>query len=121
MAYEIINNKRSKSVIRVTGTGDTAINLLMLAADNTETIQSASITGVLSSSNGIWSVYRGNDNTGVLILELPDAVDWPLTSHDISLGNTSTANVFINNSGANGTLILTVSKQATYNPPQTGM
>jgi hypothetical protein len=121
MAVTITNNKRSKSIIRVTGTGNTLINLSSLSADSDETIQSASLTTILSTSNGIWTIYRGDDSSGTLILELPEGVDWPLTLHDISISDGKTSNIFVTNTGANGTLILTVSKQAVYDPPATGM
>lgn len=114
MAYEIINSKRSKSVIRYTGNTATLINIADMAADGTETISSASITHAISSSDGWVRIYRGNDTNGVLVLELNGSVDLPLAMYDISVANSSTSNVYITNSGAGGTVILNFSKKATY-------
>jgi hypothetical protein len=119
MAHDIVNNKRSKSVIRVVGTGGTRIDLADLEVSEDESISDASITSVLSASDGVWSVYRGNDNTGTLVLDIPGGVDWPLVQYDITIANTSSANIYVTNSGSNGTLILTVSKVATYSPALT--
>lgn len=121
MAYEIVNNKRSKSVIRVVGTGGTRIDLADLEVGADESVSNASISGVLSASDGVWTVYRGNDNTGVMVLDLPGGTDWPLTQYDITVANTSSANIYVTNSGSNGTLILTLTKTATYSPALTGI
>jgi hypothetical protein len=119
MAYEIVNNKRSKSVIRVVGTGGTRIDLADLESAADESVSNASIATVLSASDGIWKIYRGNDNTGTLVLDLPGGVDWPLTQYDITVANTSSANIYVTNSGTNGTLILSITKTATYSPALT--
>ena len=47
--------------------------------------------------------------------------DLPLTQYDISLANTPTANLHITNSGTDGTVILLVSKSATYTTPLVGI
>jgi hypothetical protein len=122
MPYEILNSKRSKSTIRVTANTATRVNLVSLSTDTaTETITGASITHVMSSSDGFWKVYRGNDNTGTLVLDLQGGNDFPLAQYDISIANTSTANIFVTNSGSGGTLILSLSKTAIYNPPLTDL
>jgi len=123
MPYEIVNNKRSKSVIRVVGNTATPINLSTLAAGSDETVTNASITHVTAQSDGAWKVYRGNSASDVLVLDLTGAgnVDWPLAQYDITIANNSSSNIFVTNSGTGGTLILTVSKTATYNPALTGL
>jgi len=124
MPYEIVNNKRSKSVIRVTGNTDTTIQLSNLSAGSDETITAASITHVMSQSDGAWKVYRADSAVEAnLVLDLTGAgnVDWPLSHYDITIANNSTSNLYITNSGAGGTLILTVSKTSTYSPDLTGM
>jgi hypothetical protein len=122
MPYEILNSKRSKSTIRVTANTATRVNLVSLSTDTaTETITGASITHVMSTSDGFWKVYRGNDNTGTLVLDLHGSNDYPLAQYDISIANTSTANIYVTNSGSGGTLILSLSKTATYNPPLTDL
>lgn len=123
MPYEIVNNKRSKSVIRVVGNTATPINLSTLAAGSDETVTNASITHVTAQSDGAWKVYRGDSTSGVLVIDLTGAgnTDWPLAQYDISIANSSSSNIFVTNSGTGGTLLLTVSKTATYNPALTGL
>jgi hypothetical protein len=123
MPYEIVNNKRSKSVIRVVGNTATPINLTTLAAGSDETVTNASITHVTAQSDGAWKVYRGDSTSGVLVIDLTGAgnTDWPLAQYDIAIANSSSSNIFVTNSGTGGTLILTVSKTATYNPALTGL
>lgn len=115
MAYEIVNSLRSRSSIRVTGNTATRINLSSLSANSSrETIVAASIGSVVSSSDGFWKIYRGNDASGTLVLDLQGSNFLPLPQIDISVANTSTANIYVTNSGAGGTLILEVTKHATY-------
>jgi hypothetical protein len=115
MPYEIVNSKRSKSVITVTGNTATRINLSQLSTNtSTETVTSASIATAISTTDGIWNVYRGNDNTGTLVLQLVGNNYLPLTQGDISIANTSTANIYVTNSGTAGTLIIQLSKVATF-------
>jgi hypothetical protein len=122
MPYEILNSKRSKSTIRVTGNTATRVNLSSLSTDlATETITGAAITHVMSTTDGFWKVYRGNDNTGTLVLDLQGSNDYPLSQYDIAIANTSTANIYVTNSGAGGTLILSLSKSATFNPSLTDL
>ncbi len=123
MSYEIVNNKRSKSVIRVVGNTSTLITLSALSAGVDETVTNASISHVMSQSDGAWKVYRGNDATGELVLDLTGGgnCDWPLAQYDIAIANTSSANIYVTNSGTGGTLLLVVSKVTTYSPALTGM
>lgn len=119
MAYNIVNSKRSKSIITVTGNTATLINLSALSSEPTaspaiEAITTASIGAVISSSDGFWRVYRGNNATGALVLELKDNNYIPLTQSDISLANNANLNIYVTNSGTGGTLILQVSKEATF-------
>jgi hypothetical protein len=121
MAYEITNNKRSKSVIRVVGNTATAVTLSDFSTGADETIQSATITGVHTSTDGKWSVYRGDDASGVLVLELFGENSLQLTQFDVAVANTNTANLYFTNTGTGGTLIMTVSKEASYSPSLTGI
>jgi hypothetical protein len=122
MPYEILNTKRSKSTIRVTGNTATRVNLTSLSTDQTtEIITGATITHVMSTTDGFWKVYRGNDNTGTLVLDLAGNNDYPLVQYDIVVANTPTANIYVTNSGAGGTLILSLSKTATFTPPLTDL
>ena len=115
MAYEIVNSKRSKSVISVTGNTATRINLSQLSSNAlSETVTAAAIGAVVTSTDGFWRIYRGNDATGTLVLELKDNNYLPFTQTDISVANGATSNIYVTNSGTGGTLILQVSKVATY-------
>ena len=57
MPYDIVNNKRSKSVVRVVGNTATTITLASLSAGADETVTNASISHVMSQSDGAWKVY----------------------------------------------------------------
>lgn len=115
MPYEIVNAKRSKSTITVVGNTATLITLSQLSTNTqTETITSASIGLVASSSDGIWRVYRGNNTSGTLVLELTDNNYLPFTQTDVAVANGATSNIYVTNSGTAGTLIIQVSKTATY-------
>lgn len=115
MPFEIINSRRSKSVIRVTGNTATRIDLNQLSTNTqTEIITGASITHLTSSTDGQWIVYRGNDATGVPVLSLFGENDLPFATYDVSIANTPTANIYVTNSGTDGTLILVLSKSAVY-------
>jgi len=123
MPYDIVNNKRSKSVVRVVGNTATTITLASLSAGADETVTNASISHVMSQSDGAWKVYRGDDTSGELVLDLTGGgnCDWPLAQYDIAIANSSSSNIHVTNSGAGGTLILVVSKVTTYSPALTGM
>ena len=115
MPYEIVNAKRSKSTITVVGNTATLIALSSLSTNTeTETITSASIGAVASTTDGYWRVYRGNNTSGTLVLELKDNNYLPFTQTDIAVANSATSNIYVTNSGTGGTLILQVSKTATY-------
>ena len=115
MAYEIINTLRSRSIIRVTGNTATRINLSALSANSSlETINSASLTHVITATDGKWVIYRGNDASGPVLLSLFGSNDLPLSVYDVALANGSTSNIYVTNSGTDGSLIMQFSKVATY-------
>ena len=119
MPYEVINNKRSKSVIRVVGNTATNVTLAGLSTGADETVTAVAISGIHTSTDGAWRIYRGNSTAGVLVLELFGENSLPLAQHDIVVANTGTANLHITNSGTGGTLIVTLNKTATYSPELT--
>jgi hypothetical protein len=122
MAHEIINSIRSKSTIRVVGNTATTITLAQLSANaNVETVTEAAISQVSATTDGVWRIYRGDNTSGQLILELPNYAHFVLYEFDVSFSNTANANVHITNSGTAGTLIMQLAKTATYNPPLEGM
>lgn len=122
---DITNSLRSRSVIRVVNTAandNVVITLANLSANSAlETISQAAVTHVISTTDGgRWKIYRGNDATGVLIMTLGDGADFPLSQYDIAIANSATANIYVTNTGADGTLILQVTKTATYSTGLTG-
>ena len=121
MPYEVINNKRSKSVIRIVGNTATNVTLAGLSTGADESVTNAAISGIHSSTDGAWRIYRGNSTAGVLVLELFGENSLPLAQHDIVVANTGTSNLHITNSGTGGTLILSVNKTAAYSPALTGI
>lgn len=123
MPTTITNSKRSKSVIRITGNTSTRINLSELSTNTTtELVSAAEITHISTSTDGKWIVYRGNDATGEKVLSLFGENDIPFAQYDVSVaGANTTANLFFTNSGTDGTLVVILSKTATYTiDPDTG-
>ena len=115
MAYEIINTLRSRTVIRVTGNTATRINLTQLSANSSlETVNSASLTHVITTTDGKWVIYRGNDASGPVLLSLFAQNDLQFSVYDVSFANGATSNIFVTNSGTDGSLIMQFSKVATY-------
>ena len=123
MPTTITNSKRSKSVIRITGNTATRINLNQLSTNTTtELVANAEITHITTSSDGKWIVYRGNDATGEPVLTLFGENDIPFAQYDVSIAGANTgANLYFTNSGTDGTLVIILSKKATYTiDPDTG-
>jgi len=123
MPTTITNSKRSKSVIRITGNTATRINLNQLSTNTTtELVAAAEISHITTSTDGKWIVYRGNDATGEPVLALFGQNDVPFAHYDVSIAGANTgANLYFTNSGTDGTLVVTVSKTATYTiDPDTG-
>ena len=124
MPTTITNSKRSKSVIRITGNTSTRINLSELSTNTTtELVSAAEITHISTSTDGKWIVYRGNDAAnGEKVLSLFGENDIPFAQYDVSVaGGNTTANLFFTNSGTDGTLVVILSKTATYTiDPDTG-
>jgi len=116
MSLDITNSLRSKSTIRLTGNTATRINLSQLSATVNETVTSAVITQVYTSSDGIWKIYRGNDATGDLVLELYQSVALPLSQFDIVVSSNSSSNFppEINTPTPNGNYIMFLSLSSSY-------
>jgi len=116
MAYEITHINKQKSLIRIVGGDDARINLSQLARNSGETVQSAAISIASGVSDGHWHVYRGNDANGVLVLELPAFSHYAMGEFDFELANNATSNIYVNNTGTAGTILIQVSKTSTFNP-----
>lgn len=114
MAYEIINSLHSKSLIRVVGNTSIKIELTDLEASEEETVNGVVITQVTSTSDGVWKIYRGDDSSGVLMLELPNYSNFILHEFGAALANNSDQNLYITNTGSSGSLILLVKKDSKY-------
>lgn len=122
MPFEIINAVRAKSTIRIVGgAANTAINLNTLSAQTGETVTEAAIAQVSASTNGIYRIYRGNNSSGTLILEISTPINLVLYEYDITFANSATANIWVEHTGTAGSLIMQLAKSATYNPSLTGM
>ena len=122
MPFEIINAVRAKSTIRIVGgAANTAINLSALSAQTGETVTEAAIAQVSASTNGIYRIYRGNNSSGTLIMEIVSPINLVLYEYDITFANNSTANVWVEHTGTAGTLVMQLAKTATYSPALTGM
>jgi len=122
MPFEIINAVRAKSTIRIVGgAANTAINLNTLSAQTGETVTEAAIAQVSASTNGIYRIYRGNNSSGTLILEIVSPINLVLYEYDITFANNATANIWVEHTGTAGSLIMQVTKSATYSPALTGM
>jgi len=110
MPIEINNTVRNSSVIRITDPGTYFVNVTELSANTSrETVSSFDIKRLYWSTNGNISIVR-NGNT---ILTLHSAGEMRLDDwgYVLANNNTSNANVII---ATGGTLIMEVSKQATY-------
>ena len=116
MPFEIINAVRAKSTIRIVGgAANTAINLSALSAQTGETVTEAAIAQVSATTNGIYRIYRGNNSSGTLIMEIATPINLVLYEYDITFANNSTSNVWVEHTGTAGTLVMQLAKTATYN------
>ena len=114
MSYELINALRSKTTVRIVGNTSTLITLSSLEKDDTETVRAAAVAQASGVTDGVWRIYRGDDATGVLLLELPSFSHYQFYEFDSTLANSATSNIYVTNSGTAGTMILQLAKDATY-------
>jgi len=123
MALEITNKIRSTSLIRVTegalseNTITANVTLTDLATSNNEVISSASIKGVIWSTNGAVDIVRG----GEVLLSLHGSGEMRLDDFAYSISKNSNANIEIVSANTVGTIIVEVAKVATYTTPLVGM
>jgi len=123
MSIEITNKIRSTSFIRVTegplsaNTLSANVALTDLAASEDETILSASIKGVLWSSNSSIVVFRGDE----LVLSLFGTGEMKLDDFAYSISTNNDKNIEISSPDGRGTILLEVSKVASYSPTLEGM
>lgn len=125
MPHEIINASRGRVTIRVVGTGTTTITLADLAA-NTVTAANASVVSVetvsaatisqahwTANTGAYWSVKRGVTE----VLQLTGTGAIPFNHFGMSVANNATGNVVVELvNGGHGTLMLELTKDASYSP-----
>lgn len=115
MPFELINSIRSPSIIRIEGTGTTTVALANLSASANETVTSASIKRINWSTNGNIQIVRSS----VPIVSLHNTGEMRLDEYGYSIANNNTSPIVITiNTG--GTVVLEVSKEATYATALTG-
>jgi hypothetical protein len=123
MAQEITNKIRSTTLIRVTegrlSPNAISANIAVseLSASNTENVQTATIKGVIWSSNSAIDIIRGDD----VVLSLHGSGEMRLDDFAYSISKGSDKNIEIVSTDARGTVILEVTKEAVYTPPLVGM
>jgi hypothetical protein len=116
MPFEITNTLRSSSIIRIEGAGTTTVSLANLSVDANETVTSASIKRMNWTTNGNIQIVRNS----VPIASLHGSGEVRADDFGHSIANNSTSSIVITvNTG--GTLLLEVTKQATYATPLTGI
>ena len=116
MPIEITNSLRSSSLIRVEGIGTYYANLTSLAVDSNEVITSANIRRINWSTNGNIQIVRNGNN----VTTLHNTGEVKLDEWGHTLANNNTSNVVIT-VVSGGTVLLEVTKSATYTTPLTGM
>lgn len=115
MAYEITNALRSASIIRVVD-GTATIPVANLAVYANEVVTAASIKRVMWSTNGTITIVRNTQP----ILTLHGSGDMRLSDSGHSIANNATSDLVITVS-TSGSVVLEVTKQATYTTPLEGM
>jgi hypothetical protein len=115
MAYEITNALRSASIIRVVD-GSATIPVANLAVNANEVVAAASIKRVLWSTNGAITIVRNSQP----ILTLHGSGDMRLSDSGHSIANNATSDIAITVTSS-GSVVLEVTKQATYTTPIEGM
>ena len=115
MAYEITNALRSSSIIRVVD-GSATIPVANLAVNANEVVTAASIKRVIWSTNGTITIVRNAQP----ILTLHGSGDMRLSDSGHSIANNATSDMIITVT-TSGSVVLEVTKQATYTTPIEGM
>jgi len=115
MAYEVINTQRSTSIIRVVDVGAATIALTDLSANANETVSAANIKRVTWSTNGNITIVRNS----VPMLTLHNAGSMLLDDFNYSIANNANQSIVVTVT-TGGSLVMEVSKTATYAAGATG-
>lgn len=115
MAFEITNQLRSPSIIRVEGASTVNVNISQLSTNTAlETVVSANIKRIAWSTGGNIAIGRhGASNTLITLVTLFNSGQMNFDELGTSLANTNTGNVTVTIT-TSGTVILEVSKNTTY-------
>jgi len=116
MPFEITNTQRSASIIRVADVGTTTVFLANLAVDANETVSSANIRRLTWSTNGNIQIIR--NSVPVLMLHNSGTMMLDELNHSVANNNTSNIVITINTGGS---IVMEVTKSATYATALTGM
>lgn len=115
MPYEVINKPRARSLIKIVNESARTIQLSQLQSGvSGETVTGAAINHIISTTDGVVSIYRGDSTSGTLVFSSVGPCDLPFGQYDIAIANTSTSNIHVTTSNT-GTVILSVTKIANYN------
>jgi hypothetical protein len=116
MSFEITNTQRSSSIIRVAEIGTATITLANLAFDANETVSAANIRRVTWSTNGSIQIVR--NSVPLLMLYNSGTMMLDELNHSIT---TSSNTSFVITIATGGSMVMEVTKVATYTTPLTGM
>lgn len=118
MPFEITNSLRGASIVRAAGPGTYTITLNDLRKNpTTETITDASIRRIMWSTNGNISIVRNS----VEVASVHNAGEMRFDDYGYSVANNNTQSIVIT-IATGGTIIMELSKTATYNvDPTTGV
>ena len=118
MPVEITNSLRGASIVRATGPGTYTVALNDLRKNpTTETVTNADIRRMMWSTNGNISIVRNSTE----IATVHNAGEMRFDDYAYSLSNNSTQSIVIT-IATGGTIVMELSKQATYNvDPTTGV
>ena len=115
MAFEITNQLRSSSIIRVEGASTVNVNVSQLSTNTAlETVLSANIKRIAWSTGGSISIGRhAASNVLITLATLFNSGQMNFDELGTSLANNNTGNVVVT-IATSGTVLLEVSKTATY-------
>jgi hypothetical protein len=116
MPFEITNTQRSASIIRVADAGTTTVALANLAFDANETVSAANIRRLTWSTNGNIQIIR--NSVPVLMLHNSGTMMLDELNHSVANNNASPIVITI---ATGGSMVMEVTKVATYATALTGM
>lgn len=112
MPFEILNARKSTSIVRAEAPGTYTIQLSQLSTNTTlETVSSASIKRINWSSNGYITIARGA--TPNVMLSLYSSGEMRFDDYGYSLANGAEGNI-VATIVTGGSLVMEISKTATY-------